>query len=76
MNFILEKKSKVFLIFKDGFSFDSTGNQLTINSGSLFYSPNILYQFLVKTDYLEITYSQIITLQIDPASVIPIASLK
>ena len=61
---------------KAGFSFDSTGNTLTINSGSLLYSPSIVYQFIIQTVYMSTIYSQEVTFQIDSASIVPIASLK
>ncbi len=60
------------------YSFDSSGNVLNINKGSLIYNSNInMYQFRVETIYLNETYSQIFSIQIDPLStVLPVASLK
>jgi hypothetical protein len=60
------------------YSFDSSGNVLNINKGSLLFNSNInMYQFRVETIYLNETYSQIFSIQVDPfSSVLPVANLK
>ena len=64
------------MINKDDFTFDSTDNILNIASGALKYSPSIIYQFTVATNYLNLIFSQLVTIQVDPLPVIPIANLK
>ena len=54
---------------KGYFSFSSIGNELVINSGALRYNKNIFYEFSILTQYFNQTYSQLITINIDPSSV-------
>jgi hypothetical protein len=56
--------------------FDSSHNALTINSGSLLYSPNIVYQFVIQTAYLNTVYSQTLTIQVSNSSTLPVATLQ
>ncbi len=58
------------------FGFDSSHNALTINSGSLLYSPNIVYQFVIQTAYLNTVYSQTLTIQVSNSSTLPVATLQ
>ena len=66
----------IFLKLKDQYSFDSTKNSLTIKSGSLFYSPNTFYQFVIQTSYLNMLFSQTLTIQLSNSSSVPIATLQ
>ncbi len=52
-------------IFKGDYSFDSTGNILTINSGGLQYYANQNNQFIISTIHYGTTYYQIINIYVD-----------
>jgi hypothetical protein len=54
----------------------NNGKNLLILAKSLKSFPDTIYQFTIETDYDAKTYSQIISIQIDPKSVIPIVDLK
>ena len=62
--------------FQADFSLDTNRNTLVLNAGSLKYDQYKVYQFTVSTNYLNDTFSQTVTLQIDPSSIVPIAVLK
>jgi hypothetical protein len=49
---------------------------LTIKPGAFVYAPNVDYSFTISTTYLNVNYSQELTIQIDSSSIIPIANLK
>ena len=74
--YIFKYKCVIIFNFEDGFSFDSTGNVLTINNGSLKYSPGIAYQFTVETIYMSKNFMQIFIIEIDMNEEVPIANLK
>ena len=58
------------------FEFDSSHNALSINSGTLLYSPNIVYQFVIQTAYLNTVFSQTLTIQVSNSSTLPVATLQ
>jgi len=43
---------------------------LNINAGALKYNENIFYEFTISTQYFNQTYSQLITINIDPSTVV------
>ena len=61
---------------KGGYQLINNGKNLLILAKSLKSFPDTIYQFTIETDYDAKTYSQIISIQIDPKSVIPIVDLK
>lgn len=58
------------------YSFDSTGNVLTINPGSLAYQPLRQYEFLVQTTFEGGKFAQVVRVSVDQISQIPVAGLK
>ena len=64
-----------FFLFQGGFSFN-TSNMLKVYGGSLAFASNLLYQFVIETDYLNTTYSQLIRIQIDSTQTIPVATAQ
>ena len=49
---------------------------LNVYGGSLAFASNLLYQFVIETDYLNTTYSQLIRIQIDSTQTIPVATAQ
>ena len=72
---IINKLLFFFKITLGGYLFDSTGNNLNINAGSLAYYANVIYQFTIQTAYLGITYSQVVTIQVGQFDALPITNL-
>jgi hypothetical protein len=66
-----------FLLFeKVQYSFDSSGNNLTISGGSLVSNSNLIYQFVIQAIYKNIVYSQTLTIQVSNLTSLPVASLQ
>ena len=61
---------------KDEYSFDASGNSLIMNPGSLKYYVNTSYEFTITCLYMDTIYSQVVSVNIDPAGSLPIVSLK
>lgn len=62
-------------INKDDYSFDATGQALTIQPGALAYVANRQYEFQVSTTYLGNVYYQNVIFSIENVNYVPILSL-
>ena len=69
-------KFNLFAFNLDGFTFDSTYNLLTINSGSLKYVKNRQYEILVSTSYQSQEYTQKIRISIENVNILPVPILR
>lgn len=52
-------------MFKDGYSFDSTGNVMTIRPGGLLYAVNMSSLVVVSTVSNGIRYYQLLSVNVD-----------
>lgn len=60
----------------ESFSFDLSGNVLTIQAQGLSYMPLRQYSFTIMTNYLQNIYSQNVIIEIDSYNSVPVISIR